>query len=79
MDAYCSVCGKRYDMRDEEIRYHRDTGTWSCAGESACFARRSLAAPLCGAPNADPDGPPCQRAPHGGEQTHAAIKVEEWD
>ena len=40
MDAYCSICGHRYDMRDPDITLHPGP-PWECADKSACFGRRA--------------------------------------
>ena len=42
MNAYCSVCGKEWDMRDPEVRYLYGDGGWECRDEAACFTRRAL-------------------------------------
>ena len=38
MDAYCSICGQRYDIRDPAITLHPGP-EWNCADEAACFER----------------------------------------
>ena len=40
MDAYCSICGHAYDIRDPAITLHPGP-EWECADESACFDRRA--------------------------------------
>ena len=40
MDAYCSICGQGYDMRDPAITLHPGP-QWECADESACAGRRA--------------------------------------
>lgn len=42
MDAFCSICGHRWDTRDPGVRYIYSEGTWECTDEGLCFDRRAL-------------------------------------
>lgn len=42
MDAFCSVCGKGWDMRDPEVMHLSLGDEWFCRDESACRARRAV-------------------------------------
>ena len=44
MDAFCSICGHRWDTRDPGVRYIYGEGTWECTDEGLCFDRKPMAA-----------------------------------
>ncbi|HXZ73023.1 MAG TPA: hypothetical protein VEH31_19415 [Streptosporangiaceae bacterium] len=43
MDAYCSICGRQWDIRDPGVRRIWGDDAWECYDEPACFDRRALA------------------------------------
>lgn len=48
--AYCSWCGKGYDLRDTDNLKHYNIGDeWFCADESACRERRAAISAELGA------------------------------
>jgi hypothetical protein len=46
MDAWCEICGKRWDSRDPGVRYIYGDGRYECFDEVQCFGRRSIRSAL---------------------------------